>query len=129
MDKRDNNSWSHPIITGLIDKKFIKLVQLFWAEDQKNQWILHGDWLNTRADIVSWMRTTYWRYHNYKFIKQISAGFITPWNVAEFGEATLPDERVASLRLPEKEIVSQPYSVILLKPPHISLLCGTDDDK
>jgi len=73
MDKRDDADWTHPTTTDLIDQEFIKEVQLLWAEDQKNQWILHGDWLNTRADIVSWMRVTYWRYHKKKFIEERSA--------------------------------------------------------
>lgn len=37
---------------------------MYWGKEV-DQWVLQGGWLINRADIVSWMRSTYWK-HNHK---------------------------------------------------------------
>jgi len=84
----------HPSTFKFAEQEFVKKVKLKWS-GPLDEWILKGDWLDNRADIVSWMRASYWRSNKHKWIeKKGGVGFNKPWNVAGADNGESAGERL-----------------------------------
>lgn len=60
----DDKDWLNPSVMDKVEAKFIEKAQQKWSAEDK-QWAIDGGWLTNRDDIVSWMRSIYWK-HNKK---------------------------------------------------------------
>ena len=99
--------WTHPATNALADSEFVEKAKLKWGQNRKDDWILVGEWLDNRPDIVSWIRNAYWRSHKQKWIGGAEhEGYLEPWRVADSQEANNPGDEVSVEAAPASPTVS-----------------------
>lgn len=61
-DEIPDKDWQNPAISQLVEQKFVALAYERWGRPE-DVWVLDGDWMVSRPDILSWMRTIYWKHN------------------------------------------------------------------
>jgi hypothetical protein len=59
-------NWHHPTIARSVDKEFVSQAKENW-QGGIDEWILEGQWLDTRNDIVAWLRVKYWKTYQRRY--------------------------------------------------------------
>lgn len=77
----DNKDWLNPVTANTVDAKFIEKAQNIFTE--QNSWVLAGNWLEERSDIVAWLRSSYWKYNK----KRITNKSYDPWFLYAWGSS------------------------------------------
>ncbi|RDL31547.1 uncharacterized protein BP5553_09756 [Venustampulla echinocandica] len=55
-----DKDWLHPVTMETVDKQFIARANEKWGLPNE-KWILEGEWLQRRPDLLTWMRWAYWK--------------------------------------------------------------------
>lgn len=61
-DEIPDKDWQNPSNSYLVEQRYITLAYERWAGTE-DAWVLDGDWMVSRPDILSWMRTIYWKHN------------------------------------------------------------------
>lgn len=61
-DEIPDKDWQNPATSQLVEQKFVALAYERWGRPE-DVWVLDGDWMVSRPDILSWMRTIYWKHN------------------------------------------------------------------
>ncbi|KAF4637147.1 hypothetical protein G7Y89_g930 [Cudoniella acicularis] len=64
----EGKDWLNPATAQRVEEDFVARAQGRWGGVDE-RWVLSGQWLNSRPDIVTWMRSTYWK-HNKKRLEE-----------------------------------------------------------
>tara|TARA_R110002060_G_scaffold22364_5_gene30343 strand:+ start:289 stop:594 length:306 start_codon:yes stop_codon:yes gene_type:complete len=64
LETGSNKDWLNPTISAAVDRAFVGHARDRWDQPE-DAWVLAGDWLEQRPDIVAWMRKAYWRHNKY----------------------------------------------------------------
>jgi hypothetical protein len=80
------------VIAKRVEQEYITRAKVRWGGPDE-RWALEGEWLTNRADIVAWLRSTYWK-HNQKRIKETQL----PQNTSASTSSTTGDGEVGGDR-------------------------------
>jgi hypothetical protein len=61
-DDVPDKDWQNPAISQLVEQRYVAMAYERWAGSD-DSWVLGGDWMVSRPDILSWMRTIYWKHN------------------------------------------------------------------
>lgn len=61
-DEIPDKDWQNPAISQMVEQRYIALAYERWAGSD-DSWVLDGDWMVSRPDLLSWMRTIYWKHN------------------------------------------------------------------
>lgn len=61
-DEIPDKDWQNPANAHLVEQRYVALAYDRWAGTE-DAWMLDGDWMVSRPDILSWMRTIYWKHN------------------------------------------------------------------
>jgi hypothetical protein len=64
-----DKDWQNPAVSQLVEQKYVALAYERWA-GAEDAWVLDGDWMISRPDILSWMRTIYWKHNKPRRLRQ-----------------------------------------------------------
>lgn len=61
-DEIPDKDWQNPANSHAVEQRYVDLAYERWGGTQ-DAWVLDGDWMVARPDILSWMRSIYWKHN------------------------------------------------------------------